>query len=97
MRRKQSPDIERIAFGVGECGAFVQDRILQQPHALWAAALAGSALSGYRPSATLRLLVLALALSGPTARLHSRNQIVSGTILIAPHGHSDTQMPQPLQ
>jgi hypothetical protein len=24
-------------------------------------------------------------------------QIVSGTILIAPHGHSDTQMPQPLQ
>lgn len=24
-------------------------------------------------------------------------QISSGTILIAPHGHSDTQMPQPLQ
>jgi hypothetical protein len=26
-----------------------------------------------------------------------KGQIVSGTILIAPQGHSDTQMPQPLQ
>jgi hydroxyacylglutathione hydrolase len=25
------------------------------------------------------------------------SQIVSGTVLIAPHGHSETQMPQPLQ
>ncbi len=27
----------------------------------------------------------------------SEVQMVSGTILMAPHGHSDTQMPQPLQ
>jgi hypothetical protein len=27
----------------------------------------------------------------------SRDQIVSGTISIAPHGHSATQIPQPLQ
>jgi len=31
------------------------------------------------------------------SRVPAVRQIVSGTILMAPHGHSDTQMPQPLQ
>jgi len=28
---------------------------------------------------------------------HLPDQMSSGTILIEPHGHSETQMPQPLQ
>ena len=35
--------------------------------------------------------------SAPTIQHRPGRQIVSGTISIAPHGHSATQMPQPLQ
>ncbi len=32
-----------------------------------------------------------------SGRARDELQMVSGTILMAPQGHSDTQMPQPLQ
>ena len=84
---------KRIALGFGERGALVERRILQQRDALSAARTPPCVIV---VSATSRLLSLALALgaAGPPVR---RLQVVSGTILIAPHGHSDTQMPQPLQ
>jgi len=46
---------------------------------------------------SLRTRRAASGRSGGAARKGRRRQIVSGAIVIAPQGHSATQMPQPLQ
>ena len=64
---------------------FARARVVEREPGL--AATRGMAPSGGRDRARSRLLP-----SGAPGR-----QISSGTILIAPHGHSDAQIPQPLQ
>ena len=98
VRRQQAANAERVALGVGERHPLVERRVAQQRDAL------GKPLGDARPRPALFVLghgcSLRLCLEFGGVRVcpatHA-GQIVSGTILIAPHGHSETQMPQPLQ
>ncbi len=101
VRGQQAADAQRVALGLGERHALVQRRLAQQrgaPGKPRGNARARRALLGLA-HILLSLGCRGMGLRARRARLSSpyARQIVSGTILIAPQGHSATQMPQPLQ
>ncbi len=60
----------------------------------------GDSHSRHNPGSIAAFILAVTAFSGRAIGLLARrlaSQISSGTILIAPQGHSATQMPQPLQ